>query len=299
MLSQLSDTADTLELWIKVQLLWQSLESVFTGGDIMKQMPLEAKNFSKIDKDWTKCMVKAEETLIVTTCCSNELLKNSLPIMYTELEKCQKSLEGYLEQKRNKFPRFYFVSNSVLLQILSRGSDYNEVQQYYEKLFDSVRRAVHSSPVKGQSSSIVGLLGISGSDVEDIVLLKPVQVQGNIETWLLKLQVQMQETMKDTCERAADDCSEMELREFVDRYPGQFALLGLQFNWTQHFELQLFVAGHLRICASWAFSSELLSESETCGKALPGTLLYGVERRREEKSTRIRAVFFSNYFSSS
>jgi dynein heavy chain len=258
MLSQLSDTADTLELWIKVQLLWQSLESVFTGGDIMKQMPLEAKKFSKIDKDWTKCMVKAEETLIVTTCCSNELLKNSLPIMYTELEKCQKSLEGYLEQKRNKFPRFYFVSNSVLLQILSRGSDYNEVQQYYEKLFDSVRRAVHSSPVKGQSSSIVGLQGISGSDVEDIVLLKPVQVQGNIETWLLKLQVQMQETMKDTCERAADDCSEMELREFVDRYPGQFALLGLQFNWTQHCtdaldrELLLFL--YCCSCCSFCYS---------------------------------------------
>ena len=49
MLSMLSDTADTLELWIKVQLLWQSLESVFTGGDIMKQMPVEAKKFAKID----------------------------------------------------------------------------------------------------------------------------------------------------------------------------------------------------------------------------------------------------------
>ena len=47
-LSQLSDTADTLELWIKVQLLWQSLESVFTGGDIMKQMSLEAKKFQGI-----------------------------------------------------------------------------------------------------------------------------------------------------------------------------------------------------------------------------------------------------------
>ena len=230
-LSQLSDTADTLELWIKVQLIWQSLESVFTGGDIMKQMPLEAKKFSKIDKNWTKAMTKAEETSIVTTCCSNELLRNSLPIMYAELEKCQKSLEGYLEQKRSKFPRFYFVSNSVLLQILSRGSDYNEVQQYYEKLFDSVRRAVHSDSSKGQPS-IVGFQGITGSDVEDITLLKPVQIQGNIENWLLRLQIAMQETMKDTCERAADDCSEMELREFVDRYPGQFALLGIQFNWT-------------------------------------------------------------------
>jgi len=31
-LSQLSDTSDTLEMWVKVQMLWTSLESVFLGG---------------------------------------------------------------------------------------------------------------------------------------------------------------------------------------------------------------------------------------------------------------------------
>ena len=58
-LTELSDTTDTLELWVKVQLLWTSLESVFTGGDIAKQMPLEAKKFAKVDKDWIKIMAKA------------------------------------------------------------------------------------------------------------------------------------------------------------------------------------------------------------------------------------------------
>lgn len=69
-LSLLSDTSDTLELWLKVQLLWTSLESVFTGGDIAKQMPLEAKKFAKIDKDFSKLMLKAEDTRLVVPCCT-------------------------------------------------------------------------------------------------------------------------------------------------------------------------------------------------------------------------------------
>ena len=34
----------------------------------------------------------------------NDMLKQMLPILAEGLEKCQKSLESYLEGKRNKFP---------------------------------------------------------------------------------------------------------------------------------------------------------------------------------------------------
>ena len=51
---------------MKVQLLWTSLESVFMGGDIAKQMPVEAKKFAKIDKDWAKNMLKGVLILAAT-----------------------------------------------------------------------------------------------------------------------------------------------------------------------------------------------------------------------------------------
>jgi dynein heavy chain len=111
LLGKLSEISDVLERWLKVQMMWCSLESVFTGGDIAKQMPMEAKKFSKIDKEWAKIMSNAYDKQLVVESAENEVLRASLPVMYSELEKCQKSLEGYLEQKRNKFPRFYFVSN--------------------------------------------------------------------------------------------------------------------------------------------------------------------------------------------
>ena len=122
LLKMLSDTSETLELWLKVQMLWCSLESVFLGGDIARQMPVVAKKFVKIDKDWVKIMAKAVDTGKIVEGASNDILRSSLPPMFSELEKCQKNLEGYLEQKRNKFPRFYFVSNPVLLQVLSQGT---------------------------------------------------------------------------------------------------------------------------------------------------------------------------------
>lgn len=136
----LSDVADIIEKWLKVQTLWTNLVFVFTSGDIAKNMPTEAKLFKTIDKQWLKNMERAYETKNVVSCCQNDLLKSSLGPMQVDLEKCQKQLENYLETKRSIFPRFYFCSNADLLKILSQGSDPNAVQDDFEKLFDAINR---------------------------------------------------------------------------------------------------------------------------------------------------------------
>jgi len=230
LLKKLSDASDTLERWLKVQMMWCSLESVFTGGDIAKNMPMEAKKFAKVDKDWAKIMSKATEQQLVVECCANELLRSSLPAMYMELEKCQKSLEGYLEQKRNKFPRFYFVSNPGLLIILSQGSDPLSMNEHYEKVFDAITSVQHHKTDK------TIILKIQSSEGE-VPFSTPVKAVGNIEDWLSELLRKMQITMKDLCRLSAGEVSTIQqdihsLRHFVDTNIAQFSLLGIQLMWT-------------------------------------------------------------------
>ena len=229
-LKMLSETADILEQWSKVQMLWCALESVFTGGDIAKQMPLEARKFASVSKDWTAIMAKTKETRNVVLCCANELLKTHLPTMNSELQRCQKSLEGYLEQKRNKFPRFYFVSDPSLLLVLSQGSDPTTMNQHYEKVFDSVSQVEHDRADKTR------ILAMSAGELK-VPLVKEVAAKGNIEEWLLEVVHSMQLTLKDIASKcaadivlASDDIAK--LRGFVDAYVPQFALTGIKLMWT-------------------------------------------------------------------
>ena len=50
--------------------------------------------------------------------------------IHEELEICFKSLVGYLDNKRRAFPRFYFVSDPILLALLSRPNDLESVRPH-------------------------------------------------------------------------------------------------------------------------------------------------------------------------
>ena len=143
---KLRTIGDVLELWLEVQDLWVNIEYVFTNPITVKEMPAEAKRFQRVDKSWIRSQKQSFDMKSVLQCCLGSSVQENtkrvlLKDIQKELEICFKSLNTYLDKKRRSFPRYYFLSNSNLLILLSYSNTTNNlsaVKPFFSSLFSSV-----------------------------------------------------------------------------------------------------------------------------------------------------------------
>ena len=80
----------------------------------------------------------------IKRCCLVPNRLTDLQGLSDGLERCQKSLNDYLDSKRNAFPRFFFISDDELLSILG-SSDPACVQEHMIKVSGQNRKALFIS----------------------------------------------------------------------------------------------------------------------------------------------------------
>lgn len=120
-------------------------------------------------------------------------LFNKLGHMNDKLELIQRALEKYLETKRHIFPRFYFISNDDMLEILGNSKKPEAVQPHLKKLFDNINK------LKLQKNSITNKMegmGMFSEDGEYMEFTKTIILEGSVEAWLLQVEDQMQATLR-------------------------------------------------------------------------------------------------------
>ena len=109
-------------------------------------------------------------------------------------ESVQKRLHEYLEEKRQNYPRLYFIGDEDLLELLGNYQTHLVLNSHLSKIFDKVNDVGLS--IRSEIDSV------SSEDVyghkETLTLAEPVALLGKpIEAWLSKLEAQIIKALVD------------------------------------------------------------------------------------------------------
>ncbi|GAB9467560.1 hypothetical protein Gpo141_00004900 [Globisporangium polare] len=260
-----------LKLWMALQRQWCSLEAIFlsASGDIQRQLPSEFQRFQHVDEEMRELFLDARHApSVLTTCCQREGRERVLRDLHAELEVCQKALNAYLDGKKDVFPRFYFVSNASLLEILSNGNAPPRLQPHFGNCFDGIkafefelvhpnvsasmttggagserRKTMAGSP---SSTAIVEkylAIAMVSKEGEVVRFMDSHLIHGPVENWFNDLVSVMQDTLRQRIFEAVESSALWGLdaarHTWVFDYPAQVALLASQVVWTEEVEAAL------------------------------------------------------------
>ena len=132
--------SSAVDEWISVQQQWIYLENVFQAPDIKKYLGPAAQKFEQVDKFFKGLMQKTQKSsACMRVIRMNPMLVQQLNDNNKMLEEITKALQEYMERKRSEFPRFYFLSDDELLDILANSDKVQEVIMLHLKtLFDNL-----------------------------------------------------------------------------------------------------------------------------------------------------------------
>ena len=176
-----------------IQRKWVYLEPIFGRG----ALPQEAGRFHRVDEEFRDIMLKLRQDATLLNLADDLLfprLRESTATMLDQLERCQKALSDFLEEKRSHMPRFYFIGDDDLLEILGQAQNPTVIQAHLKKLFQGVSKVEFSE----DKSQVTALCSVAG---EVVPLETPVVITEQVEVWLSSLSTEMKMTLKVLVQR--------------------------------------------------------------------------------------------------
>ncbi|XP_067106416.1 dynein axonemal heavy chain 6 [Osmerus mordax] len=242
---QLALFSQTLDEWLTCQRNWLYLESIFSAPDIQRQLPAEAKMFLQVDKSWKEIMRKVNRLPNALRASTQPGLLEIFQNNNALLDQIQKCLEAYLESKRVIFPRFYFLSNDELLEILAQTRNPQAVQPHLRKCFDAISRlefallppvAKGAGPADGEHEKVYSneILAMVSPEGEKVGLAKGLKARGNVEDWLGKVEEAMFSSLRRLSKASIADYQSRTREEWVVAgHPSQVVLTISQLMWCR------------------------------------------------------------------
>lgn len=241
----LSQINDTIEVLLMVQRQWLYLESIFVGKDqeefSKKQLSSERSDFMRANDRFMEEMKRIENNPNALKALCHPGFYDTLIELNTLLDKVKKGLDQFLSMERSKFPRFYFLSDDDLLNILGQGKNPKEIQHHVKKLFEGIKQLEMYETFKrpeagergGRGHKVHEIGGMIAADGEVIKLNPKVTAEGEVEQWLDQLEKSMQNTLKKLLVEAHKKTASKEKRAWIQGpWGGQLVITSGQIKWT-------------------------------------------------------------------
>uniref|UniRef100_A0A671Z136 Dynein, axonemal, heavy polypeptide 9 like n=1 Tax=Sparus aurata TaxID=8175 RepID=A0A671Z136_SPAAU len=222
--------------WMSVQRTWAHLNSIFTNShDIRCQLASDAERFQGIHTDLQSLMTEVVQNSNVVEVTNHPGFLENLETLQQRLSVCEKALAEYLETKRLTFPRFYFVSASDLLEIVSKGTQPKEVTRHLLKLFDNIadlRFKDSDRGGRGEEDGEAVAIGMYSREREYVPFSEPCVCEGQAECWLSALESTMRCTVQKEIQEAVAAYEDKPRDQWLFDYPAQVGLTGSQVWWA-------------------------------------------------------------------
>lgn len=220
----LTMVSDVLLSLTEIQRKWSYLEPLFIGSDeVRKELPAEATRFERIDEGVKIVLKDAGAAKLVNPACNKPGLYKELERLMAQLDQCEKALADFLDGKRRQFPRFYFVSKSDLLDILSNGSNPRRIMQHVTKVYlstDSLLLEDRSGPGGRPTTWRFK----SGVGVEEVDFSPPVLLEGKVEIYLQTVLDAQRSALQQALAKSINRLSTQDRGQWLmDRFPDKRA----------------------------------------------------------------------------
>ncbi|XP_065175263.1 cytoplasmic dynein 1 heavy chain 1-like [Sycon ciliatum] len=231
------------EVWQDVQRRWVYLDGIFSGSaDIKHLLPVETSRFGSLSTEFLALMKKVAKSPLVLDVLNIPGSQRSLERLQELLHKIQKALGEYLERERASFPRFYFVGDEDLLEIIGNSRNFARLQKHFRKMFAGVNAII----LNAEETIVTGLMSREG---EEVVFETPVSIEQHpkINEWLTLVEREMRVTLATHLAHAVEGIAKFtseqldaaEFMKWADCYEAQLVVLAAQIAWASGVEASL------------------------------------------------------------
>ncbi|XP_058798637.1 cytoplasmic dynein 2 heavy chain 1 [Phymastichus coffea] len=213
----LSELEERIKILSVVQRKWIYLDPVYSSG----AAPNDSGRWTRADKEFRYFMGEIAKDPKIPSL--RKLPFHALTNLKDLLDRCQRSLDDFLEEKRSAYPRLYFLSDEDLLELVSgKGKG---IDVHLSKLYQGI------SSSEKELNYITSVISPEG---EKLKLLEKINLTATFPQWLINLE----NGIRNALQQCLNTCL-LEQTPDISAYPTQILLLCERIRFTEKCEMAM------------------------------------------------------------